>query len=98
MAAWGKTSDIEGGDDSLHHLPPGVGIDGTGGTQPRYTRVLGNVVREIGMNERQSSAWSEAKVRNTIPPAFYHSPRRGASRRNVVAAGSTAIKLLFSVR
>eukprot|EP00729_Bicosta_minor_P012267 gene12267-26219_t len=56
MAAWGKTSDIEGGDDSLHHLPPGVGIDGTGGTQPRYTRVLGNVVREIGMNERQSSA------------------------------------------
>ena len=62
QAAWGKTSDIEGGDDSLHHLPEGVGIDGTGGTQPRYTRVLSNVVREIGMNERQSSAWSEAKA------------------------------------
>ena len=45
MAAWGYTQDIDGG---THNLPKGTGLDGTGGEQPRYTNVYGNIVREIG--------------------------------------------------
>ena len=62
MASWGYTEDTKEGIAAGHALPKGTGVDGTGGEQPRYTSIVGNVVREIGLNERQSSAWSEAKA------------------------------------
>jgi len=62
MASWGYTRDAATGVAAGNELPAGTGVDGTAGEQPRYTSVLGNVVREIGLNERQSSAWSEAKA------------------------------------
>ena len=34
------------------------GLDGRGGNQPRYTRIVGNLVREIGIWQHQSSAWA----------------------------------------
>lgn len=40
-------------------LPYPSGLDGRGGNQPRYTRVIGNVVRELGMWQRQSGAWAQ---------------------------------------
>ena len=45
--------------------------DGTGGQQPRFTQVLRNQVREIGIIEKQSSMWFQAKscenvVRNNL--------------------------------
>jgi len=45
VAAWGYTN----------------GIDGTDGNQPRGVQFLYNFVREIGMYEKQSSAWFQAK-------------------------------------
>ena len=33
------------------------GVDGRGGNQPRYTRVIGNLVREVGLWQKQSGAW-----------------------------------------
>ena len=76
MAAWGYSTDLSEL-ESKNNLPPGIGIDGRGGEQPRYTNVLYNIVREIGLNERQSSAWSEAKaclstVRGNL---FFNMPR-----------------------
>ena len=33
------------------------GVDGRGGNQPRRTRVVGNLVREVGLWQKQSNAW-----------------------------------------
>lgn len=46
MATWGETDDY----------------DATGGAQPRGTRILNNVVHDIGLYEKQSSAWGQAKA------------------------------------
>jgi len=45
VAAWGYTE----------------GIDGTDGNQPRGVQFLYNFIREIGMYEKQSSAWFQAR-------------------------------------
>jgi hypothetical protein len=45
MAAWGFTQED----------------DGTDGQQPRFTHVARNYVREIGLIQKQSSMWSQAK-------------------------------------
>ena len=45
MAAWGYTNEN----------------DGTDGLQPRFTSVVRNFVREIGLIEKQSSMWFQAK-------------------------------------
>ena len=37
------------------------GVDGTKGAFPRYTQILHNVFREIGVWEKQSSAFFQAK-------------------------------------
>jgi hypothetical protein len=38
-------------------LPYASGLDGQAGNQPRYTRVVGNVVREVGLWQKQSGAF-----------------------------------------
>jgi hypothetical protein len=35
------------------------GVDGRPGNQPRFTRVVGNLVREVGLWQKQSGAWSQ---------------------------------------
>lgn len=54
LTAWGWTDEIS--DGGIH------GIDGTGGDFPRYTIVEDNVFREIGVWEKQSSAFFQAKT------------------------------------
>ena len=46
MATWGNTQEY----------------DATGGEQPRGTVVRGNYIREIGLIEKQSSGWGQAKA------------------------------------
>jgi hypothetical protein len=53
IGAWGWTDETS--DGGIH------GVDGTTGTFPRYTQVLYNVFREIGVWEKQSSAFFQAK-------------------------------------
>eukprot|EP00750_Incisomonas_marina_P033658 INCI9923.3.p1 GENE.INCI9923.3~~INCI9923.3.p1 ORF type:complete len:923 (-),score=130.23 INCI9923.3:2785-5553(-) len=57
IAAWGYTDEIS--DGGIH------GIDGTGGDFPRYTQVRGNLFHEIGVWEKQSSAFFQAKTAQT---------------------------------
>ena len=88
MAAWGYTS--AGSAPTTVELPPGIGYDGTGGQQPRGTKVFGNLVREIGLNERQSSAWSEAKaceshVKGNI---FFNMPRAAINKNDGFGGGT----------
>lgn len=40
-------------------LPYPSGVDGRPGNQPRYTRVMSNLVHEVGMMQKQSGAWAQ---------------------------------------
>eukprot|EP01063_Lacrimia_lanifica_P022202 TRINITY_DN29866_c0_g1_i1.p1 TRINITY_DN29866_c0_g1~~TRINITY_DN29866_c0_g1_i1.p1 ORF type:complete len:828 (+),score=233.01 TRINITY_DN29866_c0_g1_i1:46-2529(+) len=57
VAMWGFTDELS--DGGVH------GIDGTGGDFPRWTTVEGNVFREIGVWEKQSSGVFQAKAAET---------------------------------
>lgn len=58
VALWGWTDEIS--DGGVH------GIDGTDGNYPRYTTVEGNLFREIGVYEKQSSAFFTAKAAQSV--------------------------------
>ena len=86
MAAWGYTNETA-------HDPgrPGValagypeaGVDGTDGEHPRYTNILSNTVREVGMYEKQSSFFIQAKTAqsNIQGNVFFNGPRAGINVR-----------------
>lgn len=48
------------------NLGGSVGVDGTDGEHPRYTTVISNIAREIGLYEKQSSFFVEAKTAQSI--------------------------------
>merc|ERR1711988_1989974 len=55
IAAWGYTNETSGDNH------PQAGVDGTDGEHPRYTTVTGCTAREVGLYEKQSSFFIEAK-------------------------------------
>ena len=59
IVSWGKTSGCLNGNCS-RRLPSGDGPDGRNGDQPIGTTVQGNFVREVGVFERQGTAWNQA--------------------------------------
>lgn len=63
MAAWGYTNEI----------------DGTDGNQPRFTNVLYNFVHELGIYQKQSSPWFQAKSCQTLLKGniMFNGPRAG---------------------
>ena len=70
IAQWGYTSGSS---------VKGMGWDGTDGNQPRYTNISNNFVHEIGIWEKQSSFYFQAKsCQNTIiKNIFFNGPRAG---------------------
>ena len=42
------------------------GVDGRGGNQPRYTTIVGNLVREVGLHQHQSAAWASHLAARTL--------------------------------
>jgi len=58
IAAWGYTDEIS--DKGVH------GVDGTTGDFPRYSIISSNLFREIGIWEKQSSAFFQAKAAESI--------------------------------
>ena len=54
-----------------------VGPDARGGNQPRGTHVVGNLVREIGLWQKQSSLWFQAVTAQTQLQGniFFNGPR-----------------------
>jgi hypothetical protein len=56
MAAWGYTNESAADPGrpgvALENYPE-AGIDGTDGEHPRFTRIVGNLVREVGLYEKQ---------------------------------------------
>ena len=82
MAAWGYTHELH----TSEGLPDGNGINGADGNQPRGTRIINNIVHEIGLYEKQSSCWFQAKSAQTLLEGKYvawcgsHQLERGASK------------------
>ena len=56
MASWGDTS-YDMTEDGKLSVPYPIGPDGRQGNQPRGCQIVGNIVSEVGMWEKQSSAW-----------------------------------------
>eukprot|EP00038_Savillea_parva_P003318 m.124062 g.124062 ORF g.124062 m.124062 type:complete len:935 (-) comp11141_c0_seq2:3094-5898(-) len=73
IALWGKTKTLPGGQPQ----PEGTGIDGTGGTQPRFTTIRGNLISELGHYQKQSSMVFQAQsCQTTIDKnIFFNGPR-----------------------
>lgn len=59
IAGWGYTkgSDV--------HQPTGTGPDGTGGDFPRWSVIENNFIHHLGVHEKQSSCWFQAKTAET---------------------------------
>jgi len=76
MAAWGDTSNRLNQNGSLT-LPWPIGPDGRDGNQPRGTKVLNNIAREIGLWQKQSSLWFQAVTSQTLLKGnvFFNGPR-----------------------
>ena len=70
IAQWGYT---------IGTVIPGMGWDGTYGAQPRFSRILNNYVHELGIWEKQSSFYFQAKsCQNLIKGnIFFNGPRAG---------------------
>ena len=59
MQSFGSMSSCLNGNCSMVLNYSNSGVDGRAGNQPRGTRVVGNVAREVGMFQKQSSFWAQ---------------------------------------
>lgn len=80
IAAWGFTNETatdpaRPGVEIMNH--PQAGVDGTDGEHPRYTTVTSNIAREVGLYEKQSSFFVQAKTAQSIinGNVFFNGPR-----------------------
>ena len=93
IAAWGYTNETSGDNH------PQAGVDGTDGNHPRYTTVLSNVAREVGLYEKQSSFFVQAKTaQSTISGnVFFNGPRAGINANDGFGGGDElSHNLVFS--
>jgi len=78
FAAWGVTGKcVNEKCDKKLEWP--VGPDGRNGEQPRGTEVIGNLVRELGIWQKQSSMWFQAVTAQThfAGNVHFNGPRAG---------------------
>eukprot|EP01097_Dermamoeba_algensis_P009260 TRINITY_DN6454_c0_g1_i1.p1 TRINITY_DN6454_c0_g1~~TRINITY_DN6454_c0_g1_i1.p1 ORF type:complete len:324 (-),score=60.71 TRINITY_DN6454_c0_g1_i1:53-1024(-) len=71
--------------------------DGTSGDQPRYTQIVGNYIHELGIHEKQSSAYFQAKtchsfVFNNI---IFNMPRAGININDGFGGNNTIMSNLI---
>ena len=78
---------------------PEAGVDGTDGEHPQFTTVIGNVIREVGLYEKQSSFFIQAKTAQSIIKGnvFFNGPRAGINANDGFGGGDEiAHNLVFS--
>lgn len=93
VVAWGHTNETDG--DNW----PEAGVDGTDGNHPRGTTVQGNNVREVGLYEKQSSFFMQAKTAETTIAGnvFFNGPRAGINMNDGFGGGDRVLgNLVFS--
>ena len=83
IASWGYTSGIP--------KVPGAGWDGTDGNHPRFNQITLNLVREIGIWEKQSSFYFQAKscMNNIQGNIHFNGPRAGVNFNDGFGGGSS---------
>ena len=102
IAAWGYTNETKtdpGRPGVQIENAPYAGVDGTDGNHPRYTNVIGNVAREVGLYEKQSSFFVQAKTaQSTISGnVFFNGPRAGVNMNDGFGGGDEiSHNLVFS--
>ena len=88
IAAWGSTGTclVE---NCSRTIAWGVGPDARGGNQPRGTHVVGNLVHEIGLWQKQSSFWFQATSMHTHIERNVHfnGPRAGLNFNDGMGGG-----------
>jgi len=93
VAAWGYTNETSGDNH------PKAGVDGTDGNHPRYTTVKSCVAREVGLYEKQSSFFIQAKTAQSIITGnvFFNGPRAGINANDGFGGGDDiSHNLVFS--
>ena len=85
MASWGRTDELS--DGGIH------GVDGTDGNFPRFTTVGYNIVHEIGIWEKQSSAWFQAKSAQSrlMFNVFFNMPRTAVNFNDGFGGGTEVV-------
>jgi len=98
LAAWGDTSECLN-EDCSKALPAGVkmGPDGRGGEQPLGTLVRGNLAREIGLWQKQSSFWFQAVSAQTLLEGnvFFNGPRAALNFNDGFGGGDEVVHNLL---
>ena len=102
MAAWGYTNETDtdpGRPGVAIENAPYAGIDGTDGNHPRYTQIISNTAREVGLYEKQSSFFVHAKTAETTlnGNVFFNGPRAGINFNDGFGGGDViSNNLVFS--
>jgi hypothetical protein len=97
FAAWGITSKCLN-EACTNKLNWPVGPDGRNGEQPRGTQLIGNLVREIGIWQKQSSMWfqavsAETHIANNV---HFNGPRAGINMNDGFGGGDIVENNLLS--
>lgn len=102
VAAWGYTNetDFDPGRPGVKlENAPAAGVDGTDGEHPRRTTVQNCSAREIGLYEKQSSFFIQAKTAESriLSNVFFNGPRAGINANDGFGGGDEiAYNLVFS--
>jgi hypothetical protein len=102
VAAWGYTNETatDPGRPGVAIMNfPEAGVDGTDGEHPRYTTVVSNVAREVGLYEKQSSFFVQAKTAESVilGNVFFNGPRAGINANDGFGGGDeVGHNLVFS--
>lgn len=102
VAAWGYTNETET-DPGRPGIKlanwPKAGVDGTDGEHPRFTTVTNCTAREIGLYEKQSSFFVQAKTSESMVSGnvFFNGPRAGINANDGFGGGDEiSYNLVFS--
>jgi hypothetical protein len=102
LAAWGYTNETQydPGRPGVTNIGyPAAGVDGTDGEHPRYTTILRTTAREVGLYEKQSSFFIQAKTAQSIihGNVFFNGPRAGINANDGFGGGDViSNNLVFS--
>ena len=98
ITLWGDTLNITSPElnDTNDWVKTTMGPDGTNGNQPRMINIVSNYVHELGISEKQSSFYFQAKsCSNYIyGNIFYNGPRAGINFNDGFGGNSTILKNL----
>jgi len=102
IAAWGYTNETDtdpGRPGVKLENAPAAGVDGTDGEHPRRTTVQNCTAREVGLYEKQSSFFVQAKTAESriLSNVFFNGPRAGINSNDGFGGGDEiAYNLVFS--